>query len=162
MYKPSFKNNTWYVVEDRGSLVVVICKIGTGNGCRQLAIERARSLNKSDIARIIRPIELETLIKLSDHNMWFDGLEEHNVVTLTLSVIEDYLMNTKLMDMDMDHIVHSFELFLDSQFELVSSDLARAEREGHAVLQIDLLLHRIHDLIEKVSDLNDDYEGVGQ
>ena len=162
MYKPSFKNNTWYVVEDRGSLVVVICKIGTGNGCRQLAIERARSLNKSDIARIIRPIELETLIKLSDHNMWFDGLEEHNVVTLTLSVIEDYLMNTKLMDMDMDHIVHSFELFLDSQFELVSSDLARAEREGHAVLQIDLLLHRIHDLIEKVIDLNDDYEGVGQ
>ena len=158
MYKPSFKNKTWCVVEDRGSLVVVICKVGTGDGCRQLAIERARSLNKSDVARIIQPIEIETVIKLSDHNMWFDDLEEHNVITLTLSVIEDYLINTRLEDIDFDHYIHNFELWLDKQHELVGSDLARAEREGFATLNLALLQDRIMHNKDKIDEACDDYE----
>ena len=158
MYKPNYRNGSWCVVEDRGSLVVVICNLGTGKGCRQLAIERARSLNKSNVARIIQPIEIETVINHSDHNMWFDGLEEHNVISLTLSVIEDYLMNTSLEDMDIDHIIHSFELWLDKQKELVGVDLARAEREGHAMMEIDLLLHRILDAMDSINDVQDDYE----
>tara|TARA_Y100001973_G_scaffold98673_1_gene156598 strand:- start:302 stop:571 length:270 start_codon:yes stop_codon:yes gene_type:complete len=77
---------------------------------------------------------------------------------MTLKVIENYIINTKLEDMDMDLVFHGFELFLDSQFELVGSDLAKAQRDGEPTLTLDNLLHKIVDLIEKVSDVNDDYE----
>ena len=158
MFKPSYRDESWYIVQDRGSLVVVICRVGDNNGCRLLAIDWARKLNKSNLPDIIRPISIETIFKYSNHYNWIYTSDRNSIIFMTLKVIENYIINTKLEDMDMDFVFHGFELFLDSQFELVGSDLAKAQRDGEPTLTLDNLLHKIVDLIEKVSDVNDDYE----
>ena len=158
MFKPSYRNESWYIVQDRGVVSVVICRVGDNNGCRLLAIDWARKLNKSNLPDIIRPISIETIFKYSNHYNWIYTSDRNSIIFMTLKVIENYIINTKLEDMDMDLVFHGFELFLDSQFELVGSDLAKAQRDGEPTLTLDNLLHKIVDLIEKVSDVNDDYE----
>ena len=168
MYKPSYQQGSWYVIQDTGSLKVIITEIGTGNGCRQLAIERARSLNKTDLVRIVNPIQVQTILELTssddDPNVFdswvksLEGLESHCIKDKICDLIADYLMNERLEDM-VSGWLHDFQLWLESHREIVgvSCDIAR-EQQSEDYMKLDGLLHRILDLDSKVHHVIFDLE----
>ena len=168
MYKPNYRDGMWCVVKDEGSLVTVIMNLGTGDGCRQLAIERARALNKSDLVRIVNPIQIQTILELTSsdddpniYDSWvksLEGLESHCIKDKICDLIADYLMNNRLEDM-VSSWLHDFELWLESNCEIVGvdCDIAR-EQQSKNYMKIDILLHRILDLGSKVDDVITDFE----
>ena len=163
MYKPSYQQGSWYVIQDTGSLKVIITEIGTGEGCRQLAIERARDLNKdhlSECRRLANPIQLETLINLKVFESTIDIMEcfvGHSMKDKIKDGIDDYIMNTKLEEMN-SGTLENFECWLDRQHEIVGSDFDHAQREGLPCFDIDLQFHRILDLRDKIHFVIFDFE----
>ena len=168
MYKPNYRQGMWCVVKDEGSLVTVILNLGTGKGCKQLAIQRARDLNKTDLVRIVNPIQVQTILELTSsdddpniYDSWLKSLEDlesHCIKDKICDLIADYLMNERLEDM-VSSWLHDFELWLESNTEIVgvSCDIAR-EQQSDDYMKLDGLLHRILELGSKVDDVITDFE----